>query len=125
MKAEDISLVYSALRPDGAVVEIKFNQEIAATLVRLPDDPSLYFDLSVKHFLVPLRAVGQRACARKRHRQCQPPHGGGGERQSGETQTPHGSVVRRRAVACGGWELDFVQRASLWLAGDTLLTGHI
>jgi hypothetical protein len=57
MKAEEISLRYSALRPDGAVVEIEFNQEIAATLVRLPDDPSLYFDLNEPHLLVPLEQL--------------------------------------------------------------------
>ncbi|RDL47587.1 hypothetical protein BLJAPNOD_05683 [Ensifer sp. M14] len=57
MKAEEISLKYSALQPDGAVVAIEFNQEIAATLVRLPDDPSLYFDLSEPHLLIPLEQL--------------------------------------------------------------------
>ena len=57
MKAEEISLRYSALRPDGAVVEIEFSQEIAASLARLPDDPSLYFDLSEPHLLVPLEQL--------------------------------------------------------------------
>ncbi|MBD9650131.1 hypothetical protein IB267_17390 [Ensifer sp. ENS09] len=57
MKAEEISLRYSALRPDGTVVEIEFNQEIAASLARLPDDPSLYFDLSEPHLLVPLEQL--------------------------------------------------------------------
>ncbi|KSV78200.1 hypothetical protein N182_21190 [Sinorhizobium sp. GL2] len=65
MKAEEISLKYPALRPDGAVVEIEFNQEIAATLARLPDDPSLYFDLSQPHLLIPL---GQLVNARARER---------------------------------------------------------
>jgi len=54
MKAEEISLKYSALRPDGAVVAIEFNQDIAASLAWLPDGPSLYFDLSEPHLLVPL-----------------------------------------------------------------------
>lgn len=54
MTAEQVSLRYPALRPDGAVVEIEFNQEIAASLARLPDDPLLYFDLSEPHLLVPL-----------------------------------------------------------------------
>lgn len=57
MKADEISLKYSALRPDGAVVEIEFNQEIAASLARLPDDPSLYFDLSQPHLLIPLEQL--------------------------------------------------------------------
>lgn len=57
MTAEQISLRYPALRPDGAVVEIEFNQEIAASLARLPDDPSLYFDLSEPHLLVPLEQL--------------------------------------------------------------------
>ncbi|MBW0368400.1 hypothetical protein [Ensifer adhaerens] len=57
MKSEEISLKYSALRPDGAVVEIEFNQEIAASLARLPDDPSLYFDLSQPHLLIPLQQL--------------------------------------------------------------------
>ncbi len=44
MNAEGMSLKYPTLRPDGAVVEIELNQDIAATLARLPDDPSLYFN---------------------------------------------------------------------------------
>ncbi len=57
MKAEEISLKYPTLQPDGAVVEIEFNQEIAATLVLLPDDPSLYFDLSEPRLLIPLEQL--------------------------------------------------------------------
>ncbi|RAS02268.1 hypothetical protein DEU52_13314 [Ensifer adhaerens] len=45
-----MSLEYPALRPDGAVVEIELKQEIAATLARLPDDPSLYFNLGFRCF---------------------------------------------------------------------------
>ncbi|HEV7323301.1 MAG TPA: hypothetical protein VGO04_32255 [Ensifer sp.] len=57
MKAEEFSLKYPTLQPDGAVVESQLNREIAATLVRLPDDPSLYFDLSEPHLLIPLEQL--------------------------------------------------------------------
>jgi hypothetical protein len=57
MKTDEMSLKYPTLRPDGAVVEIKLDQDIAATLARLPDDPSLYFDLGEPHLLIPLEQL--------------------------------------------------------------------
>ncbi|MCY1335272.1 hypothetical protein D9M68_468120 [compost metagenome] len=57
MNAEGMSLKYPALRPDGAVVENEFDQELTATLARLPDDHSLYFDLSEPHLLIPLQQL--------------------------------------------------------------------
>ena len=57
MKTDEMSLKYFTLRPDGAVVEIELNQDIAATLARLPDDPSLYFDLGEPHLLIPLEQL--------------------------------------------------------------------
>ncbi|MBD9509114.1 hypothetical protein IB265_20295 [Ensifer sp. ENS10] len=57
MKTDEMSLKYFTLRPDGAVVEIELNQDIAATLARLPDDPSLYFDLGEPHLLIPLKQL--------------------------------------------------------------------
>lgn len=62
MKVEEMSPMYLTLRPDGAVGEIELNPEIAAELVTLPDDPSLYFDLGEAHLLIPLeRLVNARA----------------------------------------------------------------
>ncbi len=57
MKTEEMLLKYPTLRPDGAVVEIELNHDIAATLARLPDDPSLYFDLGEPHLLIPLEQL--------------------------------------------------------------------
>ncbi|WDZ79406.1 hypothetical protein PWG15_28520 (plasmid) [Ensifer adhaerens] len=57
MKTEEMSLKYPTLRPDGAVVEIELDQNIAFTLARLPDDPSLYFDLGQPHLLIPLKQL--------------------------------------------------------------------
>ncbi len=53
MKADEMSRKYLALQADGAVGKMELNQEIAAALERLPDDPSLYFDLGEAHLLIP------------------------------------------------------------------------
>ncbi|MGO4622954.1 hypothetical protein AB4Z34_34040 [Ensifer sp. 2YAB10] len=53
---------YLTLRPDGAVSETVLNQEIAAELATLPEDPSLYFDLGETYVLIPLdRLVNARS----------------------------------------------------------------
>lgn len=49
-----MSARYLTLRSDGAVWETELSQEIAAALVTLPDDPSLYFDLGEAHLFIPL-----------------------------------------------------------------------
>ncbi|MGN7882223.1 hypothetical protein [Ensifer sp. 22460] len=57
MKAEETSLRYLILRPDGAVGEIELKQEVTAALERLPVDPSLYFDLCEANLLIPLKQL--------------------------------------------------------------------
>lgn len=57
MKAEEMSLKYLSFRPDGAVGKIELSREIIANLVRLPDNPSLYFDLGEPHLLIPLQKL--------------------------------------------------------------------
>ncbi len=65
MKAEEMSPRYLTLGPNGVIAEIDLNREIAAALARLPDDPSLYFDLGQLHVMIPL---GQLVNARARDR---------------------------------------------------------
>ncbi|WP_457579375.1 hypothetical protein [Ensifer adhaerens] len=57
MKADEMSRKYLALQADGAVGKMELNQEIAAALERLPEDPSLYFDLGEAHLLIPLEQL--------------------------------------------------------------------
>ena len=57
MTAEEMSPKFLTLQPGGAVGEFALNPEIAAALARLPDDPSLYFDLGEEHLLIPLEQL--------------------------------------------------------------------
>ncbi|MBK5566961.1 hypothetical protein [Ensifer sp. SSB1] len=57
MTAEGTLLRYLTLEPGGAIGKAAFNREIAALLTRLPDDPSLYFDLGEPHLLIPLEQL--------------------------------------------------------------------
>ena len=57
MTAEEMSPKFLTLQPGGAIGEFALNQEIAAALTRLPDDPSLYFDLGEEHLLIPLEQL--------------------------------------------------------------------
>ncbi len=54
MPAGEMSPKFLTLEPGGAIGEFAFNREIAASLARLPEDPSLYFDLREVHLLIPL-----------------------------------------------------------------------
>ena len=57
MTAGEMSPKFLTLQLGGAIGEFALNQEIAAALTRLPDDPSLYFDLCEEHLLIPLEQL--------------------------------------------------------------------
>lgn len=127
MKAEEMSPRYLTLGPNGVIAEIELNREIAAALARLPDDPSLYFDLGEPHVMIPL---GQLVNARARDRGIINANrhmlaaAKGNEKRKPLTVRPPG----KRIVAGDGWQFDFAQRASFEMADDTLLhrmTGHM
>ena len=54
MRIEGMLPTYLTQRPDGAVGEVELTADFTAALAILPDDPSLYFDLSEEHLLIPL-----------------------------------------------------------------------
>jgi len=57
MKADIVSRTYLALEANRAGGKMELNQEIAAALASLPDDPSLYFDHGEAHLLFPLEQL--------------------------------------------------------------------
>lgn len=57
MTVEEISPRYFTLQPGGAIGEFVLKREIAASLAKLPDDPSLYFDLGGPYLLIELRRL--------------------------------------------------------------------
>lgn len=54
MTTDEMSPKFLTLEPGGAIGGFAFNREITASIARLPEDPSLYFDLREAHLLIPL-----------------------------------------------------------------------
>lgn len=123
MKADEMSRKYLALQADGAVGKMELNQEIAAALERLPEDPSLYFDLGEAHLLIPLE---QLVNARMRERGIISANrymlaSARGKQEKRKPLTVH--ALGNGAVARGGREFNAAQCSSFQLAGCTLHHG--